>query len=290
VDFDAIRIHPLSHVAKQPRSVLGVNMTRIGGRGWNYYCIPVVVAWVATVFAASLRADETKVLRPTHVAIFSDDGVSKNDPAQIQACLPEARRFNVKLITAKEIREGGLKCFDVVIHPGGSGSGQAKALGDEGRERVRQFVRDGGGYVGVCAGAYLASAEYPWALKLLDARVIDDEHWARGMGHVKLSVPKQAQSLLGTGEIVKSIHYENGPLLGAAKRNDIPDFESLAIYETEIRENDAPKGVMKGTTAIARGEFGNGRVVCFSPHPEKTRGCESFVTAAVKWAAQKEAE
>jgi predicted Fe-S protein YdhL (DUF1289 family) len=41
---------------------------------------------------------------------------------------------------------------------------------------------------------------------------------------------------------------------------------------------------MKGTTAIARGEFGKGRVVCFSPHPEKTRGCERFVTEAVKWA------
>jgi putative intracellular protease/amidase len=238
------------------------------------------------LIATNVFADETKQPAIVRVAIFSDGGVSKNDPAQIQACLPESEGLSVKRITAKEIREGGLEGFDVIIHPGGSGSGQAKALGEEGRERVRQFVREGGGYIGVCAGAYLASAEYPWGLKLLDARVVDDEHWARGVGKVKLSVPKQGQAALNAGEEVTAIHYENGPLLGPAKRGDIPDFESLATFKTEIRENDAPEGVMKGTTAIARGEFGAGRVVCFSPHPEKTRGCEAFVTEAVRWAAK----
>ena len=60
---------------------------------------------------------------------------------------------------------------------------------------------------------------------------------------------------------------------------------ALASYATEMRKNDAPPGVMKGTTAIARGKFGKGRVVCFSPHPEKTPGRETFLQAAVEWAA-----
>ena len=42
---------------------------------------------------------------------------------------------------------------------------------------------------------------------------------------------------------------------------------------------------MRGTTAIARGHFGKGRVLCFSPHPEKTPGREPFLQAAVRWAA-----
>jgi glutamine amidotransferase-like uncharacterized protein len=246
----------------------------------------ITAGLVATcLFVADGRGEDAKQPAKIHVAIFSGDGVSKGDPAQIKACLPESQGFEVELISAKEVREGGLGKFHVVIHPGGSGSGQARALGEEGRERVRRFVRDGGGFVGVCAGAYLASAEYPWALKLLDARVVDDEHWARGVGKVRLRLPKQGQMVLGSDGVVKSIHYENGPLLGPAEREDIPDFESLATFETEIRENDAPEGVMKGTTAIARGELGKGRVVCFSPHPEKTRGCETFVAEAAKWAA-----
>ena len=60
---------------------------------------------------------------------------------------------------------------------------------------------------------------------------------------------------------------------------------ALASYATEMRKNDAPPGVMKGTTAIARGKFGKGRVVCLSPHPEKTPGGESFLQGAVGWAA-----
>ncbi len=251
----------------------------------------IPVLWMVVVGSASMwmeetvGADKTKTSGRIRVAIYADEGVSRNDPAQVKACLPTAKGFKVTNITAKEIRGGALDKFDVLIHPGGSGSGQAKSLGDEGRQRVRQFVEGGGGFVGVCAGAYLASAEYPWALKLLDARVIDDEHWARGIGEVKLRLPLAGRIALATDKEIAAIYYENGPLLGPATKSDIPDFESLAEFETEIAENGAPKGVMKGTIAIARGKFGEGRVVCFRPHPEKTRGCESFLTEGVGWAA-----
>jgi len=46
-------------------------------------------------------------------------------------------------------------------------------------------------------------------------------------------------------------------------------------------------GVMKGTTAIARAPFGEGRVICFSPHPEKTAGLEGMITRAINWAAKR---
>jgi glutamine amidotransferase-like uncharacterized protein len=240
--------------------------------------------FIALLLIISARSEESRPLRPVRVAIFSGDGVSKDAPAQVRACLPVAESFEVESVTAKDIRGGALEKFDVIIHPGGSGSGQAKSLGEAGREKVREFVKRGGGYVGVCAGAYLASAEYPWALKLLDARVVDDEHWARGTGDVKLQITAAGRDALSTKQTSPTVHYENGPLLGPAKRSEIPDFESLATFETEIRKNDAPKGVMLGTTAIARGTFGKGRVVCFSPHPEKSRGCEAFLTEGVKWA------
>jgi glutamine amidotransferase-like uncharacterized protein len=246
----------------------------------------VVTFCVAMALVSQVtRSAETEKARFIRVAIYAGDGVTPTDPAQVKACLPASKGFEVTTVNANDIREGRLEQFDVVIHAGGSGKGQAKALGEDGCERVRRFVKDGGGYVGICAGAYLASVEYPWSLKLLDARVVDDEHWARGTGQVKLRLATDGQAALGSHDANTTIHYENGPLLGPANRDDIPDFEALATYETEIRKNDAPEGVMIGTTAIARGRFGQGRVVCFSPHPEKTRGCESFVSEAVRWAA-----
>jgi hypothetical protein len=55
----------------------------------------------------------------------------------------------------------------------------------------------------------------------------------------------------------------------------------MATFKTEIAKNGAPQGVMPGTTAIARGEYGLGRVVCFSPHPELTKGLATFVLEAI---------
>jgi glutamine amidotransferase-like uncharacterized protein len=248
-----------------------------------WFALSSALLWLLMLDTA--WAEETKKTDAIRVAIYSGTGVTPGDAEQVKTCLPTSKGFDVTLITAKEIGKADLDKFDVLIHPGGSGSGQAKALGDDGRERVRQFVRRGGGYVGICAGAYLASAEYPWALKLIDARVIDDEHWARGVGKVTLNLPTEGQSALGTQDKSTEMHYENGPLLGPANQKNIPDFESLATFDTEIRKNNAPVGIMKGTTAIARGQFGDGRVVCFSTHPEKSRGKEMFVAEMVRWAA-----
>lgn len=84
-----------------------------------------------------------------------------------------------------------------------------------------------------------------------------------------------------------SIHYAQGPLLARREWDDpeVPDYESLAIYGTEIAKKGAPQGVMVGTSAAVRCEYGNGRVFCFSPHPELTDGLHHLIPLAVKWLA-----
>ena len=46
--------------------------------------------------------------------------------------------------------------FDVLVCPGGSHSSPLQAADLEGRAAIRRFVGAGGGYVGVCGGAWLA--------------------------------------------------------------------------------------------------------------------------------------
>ena len=93
----------------------------------------------------------------------------------------------------------------------------------------------------------------------------------------------KGKDILGTKDSQKEIVYWQGPLLAPGDSKDLPPFETLARYETEIAENGAPKGVMKGTTAIAAGTFGKGRVLCFSPHPEKTDATHDLLKMALKW-------
>ena len=113
-------------------------------------------------FAAFLAVRSGLLAAPktVRVAIFSDAGVTKAGLKQVERCLPESQGFEVKAITAEQIREGALKNFDVLIHGGGSASKQGETLGDKGRDAVKKFVDSGGGFIGICAGAYLASAQY----------------------------------------------------------------------------------------------------------------------------------
>jgi glutamine amidotransferase-like uncharacterized protein len=249
---------------------------------YNHVSISCFALVAALAVASGLQA-ASKTIR---VAIFSDAGVTKSGVKQVEDCLPASQGFKVKTITADEIRDGALKNFDVLIHGGGSASKQGETLGDKGRDAVKKFVDGGGGFIGICAGAYLASAEYPWSLGVLNAKVIDRPHWARGEGDVKLRMTAAGQKALEPTKEVCTIHFENDPLLGPGNKDDLDDYEPLAIFESEMRRNDAPPGIMKGTTAIARGKFGKGRVVCFSPHPEKTPGRETFLQSAVRWASR----
>lgn len=224
------------------------------------------------------------------VALFAGGGAAKTKGPAASA-VEKTPGFEVELVTGADIRAGKLKDFQVLIQPGGSGSAQAKDLGEEGRAKVKAFVKEGGGYIGICAGAYLASRSYDWSLHILDAEVLDRAHWARGTGDVELKFsPKGKDFFAAKGEKV-TVYYGQGPLLAPGRDDAIPDYEELAHYETEIHsKGGARPGVMKGTTAAARGSYGNGRVFCFSPHPEKTDSPEAkeMFRRALRWAAGKE--
>jgi glutamine amidotransferase-like uncharacterized protein len=221
------------------------------------------------------------------VLIYDDAGGGGQGPANVSKCLAAAKQkeFTYAIVSAEQIRAGRLKEADVLVQPGGSGSGQAAALNPEGRAAIKEFVRGGGGYVGICAGAYLASADYTWSLHILNAKVVDRQHWARGTGQVKVRMSAEGKKLLGVSDDVVSVYYGQGPLLAAAEQADLPAYQTLGTYETEIAEKGAPAGVMKGTTALAAAEFGKGRVVCISPHPEKSAGLDGIIRRAVEWAA-----
>lgn len=221
---------------------------------------------------------------PIRIAVFKDQGVS-DKVSHLHDLLESRPNFKVLQLSGSDIRDGKLREQDVVIFPGGSGSKEAASLDKLGRDEVRSFVRKGGGYVGICAGAYLASADYEWSLHILDAKVLDRAHWARGHGDVEVSLTQAGQKFFASPNERPTILYWQGPLLAPAGKTEIPDYEVLGTFATEIAENGAPKGVMPGTTAIAQGRYGAGRVFCFSPHPERTPDVQKYVIDAIQWAA-----
>jgi glutamine amidotransferase-like uncharacterized protein len=227
---------------------------------------------------------------PVRVAVFQGTGVGPSADKLIATLQAAATGpFEITRLTAEAIRSGKLADVDVLVHPGGSGSKQGNDLGKEGRLAVRQFVKEGGGYLGVCGGAYLATNDYPWSLNLIDAKVVDKSHWARGSGTVTLQLSPEGSKFLRHHKREMAIHYAQGPLLARREwgSRDVPDYESLAIYATEIAKNGAPRGIMARTSAVVRCEFGYGRVFCFSPHPELTDGLHHLIPLSVQWLARR---
>ena len=84
---------------------------------------------------------------PVRVAVFQGNGVGQSSKKLIAALKQEENgMFQILRISAEEICAGKLSDVDVLVHPGGSGSKQGKALGENGRASVRRFVQEGGGF------------------------------------------------------------------------------------------------------------------------------------------------
>ncbi len=93
------------------------------------------------------------------------------------------------------------------------------------------------------------------------------------------------RAILGVESERPSIYYYQGPLLAPGDDPEIPDYDVLALFDGEIAKKGAPSGVMRGTTAVAAGRFGEGRVLCSSPHPERTEGLHDMLYRGVIWAS-----
>jgi predicted deacylase/glutamine amidotransferase-like uncharacterized protein len=221
----------------------------------------------------------------TLVALYVSADVGGSGPDRIEAQLEASGGFEVRRVCASDIRAGVLDEFDVVLFPGGSGSAQANSIGEDGRDAVRAFVEAGGGYVGICAGAYLAANNYSWSLGILDANVIDSNNWARGVGNVAIEFTNEGAERVGAGAREVALHYANGPIYAPAHDAELPDFRVLAWFRGEVTKAGVAGGVMPNTPAIVVGRYGAGSVVCSSAHPELSRGCEELVRSLVELAA-----
>ncbi|MCH2152950.1 MAG: succinylglutamate desuccinylase/aspartoacylase family protein [Phycisphaerales bacterium] len=226
------------------------------------------------------------LVRPDHsemkIALY--DGKGSSSAVQSRRFEGVLENSRVVRVGAADIHEGCLDQFDAVIFPGGSGSGQGRTIGPEGREAVREFVDEGGAYVGVCAGAYLALNNYDWGLKLIGLDSFDRAHWRRGKGMVRIELTSEGQSVLGRNEQELEIKFAQGPLMVPSETGSHPTPEVLAWYRTGIGKNGADPETMVDTPAIVAAPFGEGRVVLFSPHPEQTSGLHDLLVTALGWA------
>jgi len=238
-----------------------------------------------------------------NVLILSSRNTNIVDCYGIDKCvtiLNNNQLIHAKKIDIENIHELTNKTTDVLIIAGGEPTQIKLHLKGKGAQIIRHFILNGGGYIGICAGAVLAIPKAP-SLELLQhvKTVNDNVWWDSGIcGDIKLNSCELACDLKKQNSAIEHIcdrfnttnlfSYKNGPLLNIkqSKKNSQSTSKSASIptplatfngpfhRATQIISNEMSEEINE-SVAILFGTYGNGSVLISSIHPEyETNECD----------------
>jgi len=176
------------------------------------------------------------------------------------------------IIRFDEVRDGHLTSagFDVVVFPGGYAYGYRVGLAGY-EERVREFVSEGGGYYGICAGSFYASdavvwegETYDYPLNLYPGQAVGPIEGIARWPTYTLTPVYIDDPVVGRLGVQQQMYYGGG-------YHTLPpgEMEGGRVYTVGTYTRAGPDS---GRSAIVRYVYGDGRVLLVGTHPECRSG------------------
>lgn len=219
------------------------------------------------------------------VGVFDGHGGAQTCVWETLESIKIDKEMHARFITTADIANGCLDSLDAIIIPGGGGSRQYLNLGSENQNRIRQFIINGGGAVGICAGAYLFSNTPEYACMAINgAQAIDVEHDNRGHGLSKFTLSAEGKEIFPelAARDTSFVAYYEGPVFVAA--NDSITYTSFATMESDVHEEgNAPENMTNAKPFFIGNNYGKGRVFSTIAHPEATPGMRWLIPRMVRW-------
>ena len=220
---------------------------------------------------------------PLKVGVYADQGPGGIGAVEWFRLVDESPEMELHLLDGAAVRAGALDGLDLLVMPGGSSIDEFKSLGTNGVERMRAFVRNGGGYVGTCAGCCLLMDGPKNRARMMPWNSSGSE------GHTMfptINLNAKGAKALGLKEGPHVMRYHGGPFLQPTT-NVIADahmeiwgtFDAEATFKGRINQ----KKKMYGSGAVVGGTYGKGRVFVTSAHPEYFNGTLYIIEAALKY-------
>ncbi|QOV91158.1 BPL-N domain-containing protein [Humisphaera borealis] len=201
---------------------------------------------------------------PPDVGVYIDAGVWHLGARSIVEAV-ESSGVRCRLLDHSDLSPGGLQGLRAVIFPGGWAPLQRDVNSPAAWTEIRRFVADGGRYIGVCAGAYLASTSVTWygqsyryPLNLFDGNA---DGPLRGLspyptpGGVRLSVTEAGRER-GLAALGEADVYYNGGSCFVGRGTGENAMTTLATYPD-------------GSAAVITQRLGQGEIVLIGAHPER---------------------
>ncbi len=235
-------------------------------------CVPVSLAAGLLLCAApagTAAADGPATPPPAvSVAIFVDEGVWEDGVVAFEHAWG-ALGVSSARVTAGDIRGGALIGADILLVPGGWASDYAAVLGDDGFDAIRAFVVGGGGYLGVCAGAYLASSRVRWSGRPIRYGLDLVEVLAAGPIETIAPWPEYAMTQVQyePHAITQGLPNPSSLLYYGGAR-----FRPLPLAGVEVVAVYADPGSAPTAPAMVAGSYGDGRIFLTALHAEIEEG------------------
>ena len=112
--------------------------------------LPFVVFGAGDAARGDVRPPEIKV------ALYLDTGCKGGGVIHLAQLLKSSPDVTCDFLDAADVQAGKLDGYDVLVMPGGSGYDRYSQLREEGFEKIRKYIREGGSYYGICAGIAMA--------------------------------------------------------------------------------------------------------------------------------------
>jgi hypothetical protein len=211
---------------------------------------PAKGASASTAAAATLPTSSGTPI----ILLFIGRGTSPNDVAALERILSE-NHFSYSTANSRRLNrmsESELRAYRLLIVPGGDFEEIGNALTSSTTANLRNAIRSGLNYFGICAGAFFAGNS-PYNGLNLTSGVRFTFYAAENRG-----IRKAAVAIAAAGSPTLEHYWEDGPQLTGW--GDV-----VAKYPD-------------GTPAIAEGTFGDGWAILSGIHPEAPEGWRHGMT------------
>ena len=228
---------------------------------------------------------------PIRVAYYIGDGPRGAWAVEWIRLLDSSPDIDLFFVDGAGVRRGDLANADLLVMAGGWTPAIYNSIGGEaGCEKLREFIRNGGGYIGTCAGAYFAQSGGDFAPHANFAPVDSVGKWERGEhAEVVVQFSERAKELAVIEPGPRKVNYYNGPLMAPSKTPpEGARGEIVAVYDCAYSRFGGHKTSMKGKGAVFAGTFGKGKTFISSFHPESERVTHDIIVGGFRYLTGRE--
>ena len=202
------------------------------------------------------------------IGLFIDFGAKGNGVLHLASLIAHSPQTELVTLMAEDIRAGKLKEVNVFVMPGGNSWRQVGAIGAEHVEKIHSFLKNGGGYVGTCAGMYNVIQGKPG----VRMNLLPYDRYLQGGGptaFIDVEISKEGAAIMGVKPGVYTVRYSGGPLVFQLKSGAKGgEGKTLGVFKTASARNVKNEKIFFNSPAVIYGTYGKGKIIATSFHPE----------------------